>query len=154
MGKRHRGREAALQCLYQWDSSGGDANAALEHTWLLRKGNDPPGTQEFARQLVSGVVASIQEIDGLIGEQADNWRVGRMGAVDRNVLRLGVYELMHGEAPPAVVIDEAIELAKEFSDDTAGQFVNGVLDGIRHRIGGESEVDKKSRSQDRRKTIV
>lgn len=87
---------------------------------------------DYARSLVSGVAEHIDEIDALLDEHAHGWTVSRMSVVDRNVLRLGVYELLHEqETPPAVVIDEAVELAKDLSSDESPRFVNGVLSGVR-----------------------
>jgi len=90
----------------------------------------PEGARAFAKELVFGVVRARGELDALIAEHARNWRVERMASVDRNVLRVGVYELLHGDAPAAVVIDEAVELARRFSGDRSPAFVNGVLDAV------------------------
>lgn len=89
---------------------------------------------EYARSLVSGTLGHLEEIDALITRQADNWRLERMPAVDRNILRLAVFELLHEEdIPKLVVVDEAIELAKRFSTDQSSRFVNGLLDGLLKR---------------------
>lgn len=89
---------------------------------------------EYAHGLVSGTVEHLEEIDGLIAKQADNWRLERMPAVDRNILRLAVFELLYEEEiPKLVVVDEAIELAKRFSTDQSSGFVNGLLDGLLKR---------------------
>ncbi len=86
---------------------------------------------DFARGLVSGTVARLDEIDRLISAQANNWRLERMPAVDRNILRLAVYELLEeDDVPPLVVLDEAIELAKQYGSDQSSSFVNGLLDGL------------------------
>lgn len=136
MGYRHRGRQRALQCLYQWEITRAPIDRVLERFW--RANEEPREVREFAERLIRGAVEESGRADELIAEQAENWRLERMGVVDRNILRLGVYELLREEGtPPAVVIDEAIELAKKFSGDTAGQFVNGILDGIRKRIDSE-----------------
>ena len=94
----------------------------------------PPGigeVVEYARCLVEGALRNQREIDALIGEQADNWRLERMPAVDRNVLRLAVYEFLYEtDVPKLVVLDEAIELAKRFGSEQSGRFVNGLLDGL------------------------
>lgn len=94
---------------------------------------------EYARTLVEGTLGHLDEINGLISSQADNWRIERMPAVDRNILRLAVYELLYEEdIPKLVVVDEAIELAKKFSTDQSSRFVNGLLDGLlkSHRFPG------------------
>lgn len=135
MGYRHRARERALQCLYQWEVTGKDPERLFEGFWAAQ----PESAQvvEFAERLIRGTVAEIEAIDPLIDRQATNWRLDRMGNVDRNILRLGVYELLNEpDTPAAVVINEAIELAKRFSGSQAGPFVNGVLDGIRRRLEG------------------
>ena len=102
---------------------------------VLRRGDAPAQEVEeafeYARSLVEGAVDHRDEIDGLISEQADNWRLERMPAVDRNILRLAVYELLYEEdIPKLVIVDEAIELAKKFSTDQSSRFVNGLLDGL------------------------
>ncbi|MCJ7441120.1 MAG: transcription antitermination factor NusB, partial [Thermoanaerobaculaceae bacterium] len=95
----------------------------------------------FAVGLVRGVILKLSELDSHLVDQADHWRLERMAAVDRNILRLALYELMfEGDTPPAVVIDEAVEIAKRFGSERSSQFVNGVLDGYLHRgeAAGES----------------
>ena len=133
MGRRHRSRELALQCLYCWEVTCCAVDELLANFWKLQ----PEATsdvREFTETLVYGTVAAVDEIDDAIRRQAENWRLDRMGKVDLSVLRLGTFELLHcPQTPIAVVIDEAIELAKRFGDVQAGQFVNGVLDGIRRR---------------------
>ncbi len=86
-------------------------------------------------ELVRGTVANVGDLDSQITEKASNWRIERMSAVDRNVLRLAVYEMMHVKTPRAVVIDEAIELARQFSGDESVPFINGVLDAVRKDLG-------------------
>ena len=90
----------------------------------------PEGARAFAKELVLGVARHRGSLDRQIGEHANNWRIERMASVDRNVLRLGAYELLHGDAPVAVVIDEAVELARRFGGDRSPGFVNGVLDAL------------------------
>jgi N utilization substance protein B len=132
MGTRRRGRELALQMLYQYELAGTppeEISASLEELQQA-----PAAAQEFALELVRGVVANLEAIDARIAAQADNWRLDRMAAVDRNVLRLALFELLfQRDTPPAVVIDEAVEIAKRFGSEKSGQFVNGVLDGALHR---------------------
>lgn len=140
MGVRHRARERALQCLYQWESTASPIDRVLQRFWSSQP--EAEEVKRFAEHLVRGTVAAIGEIDPLIERQAANWRLERMSMIDRNVLRLGVYELLHErETPPAVVIDEAIELAKRFSGDEAGHFVNGILDGLRRARTAEGGAD-------------
>ena len=96
---------------------------------------DVPRTSiDFARELVAGIAKRAEELDALVGAHAKNWRVSRMAAVDRNVLRLGVYELRQTETPVAVVIDEAVDLARRFGGDTSPSFVNGILDAVAREV--------------------
>jgi transcription antitermination protein NusB len=94
----------------------------------------PVAIREFAVSLARGVISRLPELDARLVDQADNWRLERMAAVDRNILRLALYELLfETDTPPAVVIDEAVEIAKRFGSERSSQFVNGVLDGVLHR---------------------
>ena len=139
MGVRRRGRELALQMLYQREIAGTDVENILSSFEELQQA--PPATREFAISLVRGVISRLSELDSHLVDQADHWRLERMAAVDRNILRLALYELMfEGGTPPAVVIDEAVEIAKRFGSERSSQFVNGVLDGYLHRgeAAGES----------------
>lgn len=96
----------------------------------------PKGALDFARELVQGVVARLPELDALVSLHARNWRVSRMAVVDRNVLRLGAHELRDTDTPVAVVIDEAVDLARRFGSDRSPSFVNGVLDAIAKEVRG------------------
>lgn len=147
MGARHRARERALQCLYQWESSASPIDRVLRRFWESQPESEE--VKRFAEHLVRGTIAAVGELDPLIARQAANWRLERMGMIDRNVLRLGAYELLHEPGTPAaVVIDEAIELAKRFSGDEAGQFVNGILDGLRKaRAAGALDADAQASDQ-------
>jgi len=129
--ERHRGREAALQLLYQWEICRLEPSALdeiKEVYWSVHPG--PERRQAFADALVAGTIEHVAEIDPLLEANADNWRLSRMAVVDRNVMRMAVYELLHSDTPPAVVIDEALELARTYGGDEAVPFVNGVLDSI------------------------
>ena len=133
--ERHRGREAALQLLYQWEIGGIDEHErdeALTLFWTVHPA--PLARQVFAASLARGTVGALKTIDPLIEQQADNWRLSRMAVVDRLIIRMAVYELMEADTPAAVVIDEALELAKTFSGDHAVGFVNGVIDGVRRTV--------------------
>ena len=133
-GGRHRGREVALQVLYAIDQErapAGEGNPTASIFDRIRENFDvPPAVAEFAFELVSGVVRQLVELDEIIGLHARNWRVSRMAIVDRNVLRLAVHELRDTETPLAVVIDEAVDLARRFGSDASPAFVNGVLDAV------------------------
>ena len=132
MGVRRRGRELALQMLYQHELASTDVDAMFSSFDELQQA--PPATRDFAITLTRGVLARLAEIDGHLAGHADNWRLDRMAAVDRNILRLALFELLFcAETPPAVVIDEAVEIARRFGSERSTQFVNGVLDGFLHR---------------------
>lgn len=139
MGVRRRGRELALQILYQNELAGTEVEAIFTSFEELQQA--PAQAREFAMTLVRGVMTRRQEIDTHIGGQADHWRLARMPAVDRNILRLAIYELVfESDTPPAVVIDEAVEIAKRFGSERSSQFVNGVLDGFVHRASRVGEA--------------
>ena len=119
--------------LFQCDL-GKHTPAHVISTFLQAQRVDPE-VKSFARELFEGTLADIEALDRLVSEQAANWRLERMAAVDRNLLRVALYELLHHpETPPAVVIDEAIEIARRFSGEDSVDFVNGVLDGIRKSL--------------------
>lgn len=133
MGIRRKAREGALQLLYQWEGERGDPGALLEDFWRGRKVD--AAARKFAEQLFRGTVAAVDELDALITAHSQHWKLERMAAVDRNLLRLGAYELQaHPETPPAVVIDEALEIARRFSSDESVEFINGILDAIRKTL--------------------
>ncbi|MBM4384250.1 MAG: transcription antitermination factor NusB [Deltaproteobacteria bacterium] len=129
---RHRSREAALQALYAADMSGeadlSRAQASLEA--LAEHFELPAGARAFAKELVLGVASNRDDIDARITAVAHRWRLERMAAVDRNVLRLAAYEIVYADTPREVAIDEAVELARRFGDDASPRFVNGVLDAL------------------------
>jgi len=140
MGKRRRAREAAIQCLYQWDVTGADPETILAGYWETHPDAEP-AVRGFMEDLFHGTIAHVSEIDAMISEQMRHWRIDRLGRVEKGILRLGGYELLHETATPAaVVIDEAVELSKRFSGEEAGSFVNGVLDGMREKVEGDSAV--------------
>lgn len=119
---RHEARRRAVEVLYEADLRGRPILDVLaEHL----AGDDPP--PPFAQELVRGVAAHLDELDVLISAHAREWTLARMPVVDRNVLRLGLWELLHTDVPTAVAIDEAVELAKQLSTDDSGRFVNGLL---------------------------
>lgn len=128
MGFRHRARERALQILFQYDIHG-KPGTWLDEFWKPLK--DDEETKAFAEQLARGVLEHKLDLDALIGRHATNWTVRRMHVVDRNILRLGAYELLWLDAVPAkVTLNEAIELAKDFGDEAAAKFINGILDRV------------------------
>ena len=135
---RHRAREAALQILYQWDIGRGDVDRAAETFFTLQWPNVDPAPDElrrFASALAHDTVAQLAAIDPLIAETAERWRPERMAVLDRLILRMAVCELQHHqETPAAVVINEALELARTFSTEESVKFINGMLDAIRKKI--------------------
>jgi N utilization substance protein B len=136
MGSRRQARELALQLLYQHELTGAPLEQMQEHFESWQGASKV--TREFADELATGTLDNVAEIDALLERQTAHWRLDRLAAVDRNILRLALYELMfHGATPAAVVIDEAIEIAKRFGAEESARFVNGVLDGFvkRGRIG-------------------
>jgi transcription antitermination protein NusB len=135
MPARHKSRQRALQVLFLWDQRKqpiGDAIAAFYLT-LGSEEEDPKPTpiDEFMETLARGAANNAAEIDKRITAKSSNWRIERMAVVDRNILRLAIYEIQSTATPPAVVIDEALELAREFAGDESVAFVNGVLDAVR-----------------------
>ena len=132
MGARRKARELALQMLFQHDMAGNEPDMIIATFEDLQKSK--PNTREFATKIFRGTVDHLSDIDGMIQAQAENWRLPRMAAVDRNIIRLSVYEFLHeDETPKLVVIDEAIEIAKKFGTQKSSQFINGILDGILKR---------------------
>ena len=130
---RTRARELALQALYQADLVDEGCLAEIEST--LRDDGHPAEVVDYAFDLARGVRARRAEHDALIAAAAQHWTVDRMAVVDRNILRMGIEELLlHPEVPPRVVINEAIEMAKRFSTSSSGAFVNGVLDRVRRDL--------------------
>ncbi|MGH9459327.1 MAG: transcription antitermination factor NusB [Thermoanaerobaculia bacterium] len=132
MGARRKSRELALQMLFQHDVSGNDPESVILTFEDLQKVKPP--VRNFAVRIFEGTVSHLEEIDRMIVEQAENWRLSRMSVVDRNIIRMSVYEFMwESETPKLVIIDEAIEIAKKFGTQKSGQFINGILDGILKR---------------------
>jgi transcription antitermination protein NusB len=127
MSRRSRAREVALQVLFQDDLNPGGSPHVADEFLRSRLGNGEE-LIAFARSLVSGVRRNRQELDALLARTADNWRLERMAATDRNVLRLGAYEILYADTPDRVAINEAVELAKRFGAAQSAQFVNGILD--------------------------
>ena len=140
MGSRHQSRERALQILFQYDIHG-KPGVWLDEFWKQFEATDDVRT--FAERLVNGVLEHKTDLDMLIGKYATNWKVSRMQIVDRNILRLGAYELLWlDEVPAKVTVNEAIELAKDFGDDEAAKFVNGILDKV---LVTEEKLESKRR---------
>ena len=140
MGARRSGREAALQMLFQLEATGQSPDQVIELFWRSFEDADPEG-RSYADTIVRGVSDTTTAIDERITSASTNWRLERMSRVDRNLLRLGTWELMsRADVPRAVVLDEAVELAKSFGTDESSAFVNGVLDRIANDLGRKDEA--------------
>jgi N utilization substance protein B len=137
-GTRRLARERALQALYQLDVSGGiSIEEALEWAWAVHAQEEPKQewAHRFATELVGGVCEAIDEIDTLVGAHSHHWRFERMSKIDRNILRLGVFELKYRpDIPKKVTLNEAIELAKKFGTENSSSFINGLLDRVASSI--------------------
>ena len=137
---RHRARESALQMLYQWEVGRVPIDEVCQTFWTGGPAGTPPAesVRAFAELLATGVAARAAELDPLIVEAAQHWRIERMNVMDRLILRLGVYEFLHEPDTPAkVVINEALELGRTFSADESVRFINGILDAIRRTLRRE-----------------
>jgi transcription antitermination protein NusB len=126
MTLRHKSREFALQMLFEWDMARQKPARIEQNFWKSARAAD--ATRNFANQLFEGAIVEANSSDQLVEKLSEHWRFDRLAAVDRNILRLAIYELRSGTAPPKVVIDEALELAKKFSSAESPSFLNGVLD--------------------------
>jgi N utilization substance protein B len=136
MPARHRSRQRALQVLFLWDLRKQPIGDAISSYYATLSSDEdfplPADPDEFMEALVRGVSEKAPDIDRQIVEKSENWRLERMAAVDRNILRMAVYEMSDLSTPAPVVIDEALELARQFSGDESVSFINGVLDAV-HR---------------------
>lgn len=133
MRKRTRAREYALQLLYQCEMNKDNTEALLADFWDDNKDAEKE-VREYAEKLVRGTLENLAALDQIISRHAENWQLHRMAVIDRNILRFGAYELLYltDEIPPKVAINEAVNIAKKFSQEEAGKFVNGILDKINH----------------------
>lgn len=138
MPSRHKSRERALQILFSWDARKQPVDEAIDAYFNTLYSEEHTEDDVFAAALVRGAVEHGTELDARISRHAEHWRLERMPVVDRNILRLAVYELTFEGTPAAVAIDEAIELARRFSNEESAQFVNGVLDAVHRELGAAS----------------
>lgn len=152
--ERHRIRETALQLLYQWEvaaiaideaDDADDADDALALFWSTHPA--PKTRQAGALRLARGTVGALPTIDPLIESHAEHWRPERMAVIDRLIMRLAIYEMLVERMPPAVAIDEALELARTFSGEEAVRFINGVLDAVRRDAVGAVTVEDAADSE-------
>jgi transcription antitermination protein NusB len=135
MAARHRSRKRALQVLFEWDMRGEPIDWAISHyyeTLYSEESERRPKPDKFMEDLARGTVANAEQIDKNIEAKSEHWRLERMPVVDRNILRLAIYELSQQAVPAPVIIDEALELARKFSNDESISFINGILDAV-HR---------------------
>lgn len=136
MGRRTKARECALQMIYQWEITKDPMNQVTDRFWNLRSTTD--ATKEMAERLASGAREHVEQLDEAVARAAKNWRLSRIAGIDRAILRIGAYELFHEpHTPPSVIIDEAVEMAKRFSEAEAPSFVNGILDAIMREARGD-----------------
>ena len=133
MGKRRRGRETALQLLYALDITQDEVVDVLNAPWVGTV--VPEAVRDFTTTLVAGVIEHREAIDALVQEWSINWSLGRIGVIERNVLRFAIYELLFmTDIPPNVTINEAVEVAKRYGTDEAPAFINGILDRIKNEV--------------------
>src|SRR5918993_954483 len=150
MGSRRKARECALQMLFAADLGG----AAVRPDDLVRAYWDElgepemdEGAREFATRLAVGALAHLEEIDERIRSRAEHWRISRMAVVDRNILRMAVYEFLHEQTPRTVAINESLEIARRFSTYEATQFINGILDAIKRDLDRERPQEDEGESK-------
>jgi transcription antitermination protein NusB len=132
---RTKSREFAMQMLFQWDISQQEPVRLQSNFWKSAKA--AAQTRSFANQLFEGAAHDAKDLDEIISKHADNWRVERISAIDRAILRLAMHEMRATDTPAKVVINEAVDLAKKFSSEDAGGFVNGILDTYRKTLNVE-----------------
>jgi len=140
MAARHRSRKRALQVLFEWDMRREAIDSAIAHYYDTLHSEETQTENQlkpdkFMEELARGTVANAEHIDKKIEAKSAHWRLERMPVVDRNILRLAIYELEQNELPGPVVIDEALELARQFSGDESLSFINGVLDAVHRQAG-------------------
>jgi len=127
MSNRRSARERAVQFLFQNDFNPGNIKQALQEFWKSK--HSDLKSQQFAEDLIRGVLANLQQIDALVQSYAEHWEIKRMNVVDRNIIRLALYEMLfRPDIPPVVSINEAVDIAKYYSSMESGKFVNGILD--------------------------
>lgn len=158
MASRHLSRSIAMQSLYEWDFS----DKKLDLNTIIERNLDEfgPGLEDktFAWELVTGVVEHLKELNNIIKTAAPQWPINQISIVDRNILRLGIYELLYEDkkaVPPKVAINEAIELAKSFGGENSGKFINGVLGTVYKNLPGyEEDKEKKPKDKEENKKEV
>ena len=130
MGRRRKAREETLRILFRLEFENKQIEKTLDQYWESKKISEE--IKEYSTWLVNGIISDQAKIDNIIQQVSEHWRISRMALVDRNILRMAVFELLYEEnIAPAIIINEAIEIAKKYSGDEAGTFVNGILDAVR-----------------------
>jgi transcription antitermination protein NusB len=141
MGARRKARECALQMLFQFDIAHTPLEELITTYWQEICPEPPSETTEFAEDLVRGTLDNLAQVDAMISKRTENWRISRMAVVDRNLLRIAVYEFLHQpQTPRTVIINEALEIARRFSTYQATQFINGILDGIKRDMEKQASL--------------
>ncbi len=136
---RHRGREIALRVLFEHDLAHAEPEGLLDHALA----DESEVNREFSRALVGGILSHLEALDTRIGAAAIDWKLTRMPTIDRNILRLATYEMLYSaDVPISVIINEALELAQDYSTSDAKKFVNGVLSTLAHEIRPEGDQDR------------
>lgn len=156
MGSRRKARECALQMMFAIDMTESAPERLVRLYWSELSDNDlDQPTQEFASQLVIGAMNNLQAVDDRIRSRAEHWRISRMAVVDRNILRLAVYEFLFEKTPHTVIINEALEIARRFSTYEATQFINGILDAIKNDLSRENgQTPHKPELSDQQPTLT
>jgi N utilization substance protein B len=154
MRRERRAREAALQIAFELEFNDSDPQKIFDQYWREQKAvSDIQSVREYSDWLVKGALSHRPEIDVLIQSCSEHWRIVRMAYVDRNILRLAVFELLHEkEVAPAIIINEAIEIAKKFSGEKAATFINGILDAVREKIESAPGALREGKNGQTRKT--
>ena len=140
MGKRRKARESTLQILFQLEFNDSQPKKTLDQYWKYRRASKD--VKEYIHSLVEGILSHQEEIDKIIQSVSEHWRISRMAVVDRNIIRIAVYELLYEEnIDAAVIINEAIEIAKKYSNEKSATFVNGLLDAVKKKIETKGKID-------------
>lgn len=151
MGTRRKARECALQMLFAADVAKTNAEVLTRNYWNeLGEPTMDEATRDFSVRLAAGTLREIERTDETIRTRAEHWRIERMAIVDRNVLRLAVYEFLFTDTPHTVVINEALEIARRFSTFEATQFINGILDAVKHDLEAKSPVKMEKTDDDKK----
>ena len=155
MGTRRKARECALQMLFAADAAKTTSDVLTTRYWNeLGEPTLDESTREFANNLAVGTLRELEKTDETIRTRAEHWRIERMAIVDRNVLRLAVYEFLYTDTPQTVVINEALEIARRFSTFEATQFINGILDAIKHDLEKDSPEKSEENQEENEKSQV